>query len=419
MAELFTLDNGLRIITDVIDSVDTASFGLWVNVGTRHEDINFSGAAHMVEHMLFKGTKRRNALDISAAIENVGGHMNAYTGREMTAYYSHLLQEDLDLAIDVIGDMVLNSTMPSDEIERERGVILQEIKMYLDTPDDLVMDYFSEAAYPAQSLGANGLGDPAHIKAMSRETLMDYVDTKYAPNNFVVSVAGRIDPDRVIKQIQADFGRLKGGTPAHKIPAHYSPQDKIVAKDTEQTHIMVGFEAPHRYHADYPVMRVLSTLLGGGMSSRLFQEIREKRGLVYSISSSYDVVSDHAIFGFYAGTGAEHVKELMPAALGEFKKLAQDFVSPDELKRAKAQIKTSVLMSRERVMTRTDQNARSVLHYGTPYNAQKFIATIDAVTMDDICRVMGDVLKTRAVVASVGATAHIINGENIEAFVRA
>lgn len=418
MAELVTLNNGLRIITDVIPSVDTASFGIWVSVGTRHEDMKFSGAAHMVEHMLFKGTETRNALQISAAIENVGGHMNAYTGREMTAYYAHLLSSDLMLSMDVIGDMVLHSTMPQDEIERERGVILQEIKMYQDTPDDLVMDYFSEAAYPAQSLGANGLGEPAHIKAMSRDALMDYVTTKYIPNNFVISVAGRINPDEIIAQIERDFGHLKMGADTLKIPAEYAPQDKIVAKDTEQTHIMVGFAAPHRYHADYGVMRVLATILGGGMSSRLFQEIREKRGLVYSISSSYDVVSDHALLGFYAGTGAEHVKELMPAALIEFKKLAQDFVSMDELKRAKAQIKTSVLMSRERVMTRTDQNARSVLHYGTPYDAQAFIQKIDAVTVEDIRRVMIDVLKTRAVVASVGATENIMNGSDIEAFVR-
>lgn len=418
MSELTRLKNGLRIITDHIPSVDTVGFGIWASVGTRHEDMRNSGAAHMVEHMLFKGTSARNAKEISSAIENVGGNMNAYTGREMTAYYCHLLRDDMNLAIDVIGDMVRNSTMPQDEIERERGVILQEIKMYQDTPDDLVMDYFSEASYPDQSVGANGLGSPEHIAAMPREVLMDYVRTKYVPNNFIISISGRVDHHEIVTRMEKDFGQMAAGEAAPIIPARYAPRDKIVAKDTEQTHIMVGLSAPHRYHADYPVLRVLSTLLGGGMSSRLFQEIREKRGLVYSISATYDVISDHGILGFYAGTGPEHVKELMPAALDEFKKLANDRVSDDELKRAKAQIKTSVLMSRERVMTRTDQNARSVLHYGTGYDAAAFMAKIDAVTADDIMRAMSDALQTKPVVAAVGDVKNIMRGDEIAQYLK-
>ena len=419
MAKITQLKNGIRLITDCVETVDTVGFGVWVNVGTRHEDMATSGAAHMVEHMLFKGTSTRSARDISDQIEAVGGNMNAYTGREMTAYYCHLLRDDMNLAIDVIGDMIRNSTMPVDEIERERGVILQEIKMYQDTPDDLVMDYFSEASYPDQSLGANGLGSPDHIKAMTRDHLMSYMTQKYVPNNFVISVAGNINHDEIVKKIENDFGYMKAGAEPQKIPAHYNPSDRIIAKDTEQTHIVVGFSAPHRHDDDYTTARVLSVLLGGGMSSRLFQEIREKRGLVYSISSVYDTVSDHGTFGFYAGTGHEHIKELMPVALDELKKMIDGEISHDELNRAKAQMKTSVLMSRERIMTRTDQNARSMLNYGHEFRPHELIEKINAVNIDDMRRVMEKILKTKPVVASVGYTDHVMTGAEIESHMNA
>lgn len=419
MANITTLQNGLRVITDTVETVDTAGFGVWVNVGTRHEDMNTSGAAHMVEHMLFKGTPTRTARDISDQIEAVGGNMNAYTGREMTAYYCHLLRDDLDLAIDVIGDMVRNSTMPDDEIERERGVILQEIKMYQDTPDDLVMDYFAEASYPDQSLGANGLGSPEHIRSMTRDHLISYMSEKYVPNNMIISVAGRIHHDEIVKKIDHDFGSMVMGASPTKIPARYAPHDRIVAKDTEQTHIVVGFEAPDRYHDDYTTAHVASVLLGGGMSSRLFQEIREKRGLVYSISSVYDTVSDHGVFGFYAGTGPEHIKELMPVALDELKKMISDPIHDDELNRAKAQMKTSVLMSRERIMSRTDQNARSMLYYNHEFRPQELIDKINRVTATDIYRMMTQILSTKPVVASVGSIDHVMRGDDISSYMKA
>jgi predicted Zn-dependent peptidase len=314
--------------------------------------------------------------------------------------------------------MIRNSTMPPDEIERERGVILQEIKMYQDTPDDLVMDYFSDAAYPQQSLGSNGLGSPEHIQNMTREVLMDYMQTKYIPSNFVISVAGRINHDEIVTKIENDFGGMAIGELPQKIPASYNPSDRIIAKDTEQTHIVVGFEAPHRHNEKYVAGRVLSILLGGGMSSRLFQEIREKRGLVYTISSLYDVVSDHGILGFYAGTGAEHIKELMPAALDEFKKMTSGVVSEDELNRAKAQIKTSILMSREKIMTRADQNARSVLHYGHEYRPKDFIDKVNAVTANDIQNLMIEILQTNPVIASVGQVDHIMTGAEIHKYIR-
>jgi predicted Zn-dependent peptidase len=419
MSEMITLKNGLRLVLDKVTEVETAAFGIWAGIGTRHEDLNDNGAAHMVEHMLFKGTKTRNAMDISSEIEAVGGNMNAYTGREITGYYCHLLKDDLGLAVDVLSDMILNSTMPEDEIERERGVILQELKMYQDAPDDLVMDYFSEASYPNQSLGSNGLGTPDTISNIHRDVLMGYVSDKYTPDHLVISVSGNFDETKITNIIEGLFADLPKGKTPYKQRANYNPTEKLVKKDTEQTHIMLGFEAPHRHHKDYQAMRVLATILGGGMSSRLFQEIREKRGLVYSISSTYDVVSDAGIIGFYAGTGHEHVKELMPAALNEFKKNANDLVSDEELKRAKSQIKTSVLMSRERIMSRCDQNARSMIHYGSPYNPKEFIIKTEEVTADDIRRVMMDALKTKPVVAAIGDIDNIMNQAGIIDFMKA
>lgn len=419
MIKISQLKNGIRLITDRVETVDTVGFGIWVNVGTRHEDMRTSGVAHMVEHMLFKGTPNRSARDISDQIEAVGGNMNAYTGREMTAYYCHLLREDLDLAIDVIGDMIRNSTMPQDEIERERGVILQEIKMYQDTPDDLVMDYFAEASYPNQSLGANGLGSPEHIQAMTRDHLMNYMMTKYRPNNFIISIAGNVDHDRILAKLEHDFAAMTPGEAPTRVAANYNPMDRIIKKETEQTHLVIGFSAPCRHDDDYTTARVLSVLMGGGMSSRLFQEIREKRGLVYSISSIYDSVADHGVFGFYAGTGPEHVKELIPTALDEFKKLTDQKVTIEELSRAKAQMKTSVLMSRERIMTRTDQNARSMLHYGHEFRPQELIDKINAVSVDDIQTLMNKILLSQPVVASVGQTENVMTGDDVRHYIAA
>lgn len=406
--ELTTLPSGLRIVTDSVQGVDSLAVGVWAAVGTRHEDLKHNGVAHMVEHMLFKGTPRRDALMIAEVIEDVGGNMNAYTGREMTGYYVHLLREHFDLGLEVLADLLQNSTMPEYEVERERGVILQEIKMYADTPDRQVFDNFQEAAYPGQALGAPALGTVDIISNMSRDTLMGYVQTNYGPSNLVVSVSGNISHDEVVRKVQDLFTNLPQGVKGAYLPASYKPQVSLVDKDTEQSHVVLGFQGIKRSDERYAAFRLLSSILGGGMSSRLFQQVREKRGLVYSIYSFYDAFHDDGLFGVYAGTSPEHLKDLMPVVLDEIKGV-MDRITPEELARAKAQIKAGVLMSRESTLSRADQQARYIINFNKPFDAASLVKNIDAVTEQDIVSLAQTVFKTEPTLALIGDAGELMN----------
>jgi predicted Zn-dependent peptidase len=396
-----TLPSGLRIVTDTLQGVDSIAVGVWASVGTRHEVMADNGVAHMVEHMMFKGTPSRDALKIAEVIEDVGGSMNAYTGREMTGYYVHLLREHFDLGLEVIADILQNSTMPDDEVERERGVILQEIKMYADTPDRQVFDNFQEAAYPGQALGAPALGTVDIISNMTRDTLMNYVKQNYVPSNLVVSVSGDIAHEQVVKKVEELFTSLPEGKSGIYSPANYRPQASLVDKDTEQSHVVLGFQGIRRSDDRYAAFRLLSSVLGGGMSSRLFQQVREKRGLVYSIYSFYDAFHDDGLFGIYAGTSPEHLGELMPVVLDEIKDV-MDKITPEELARAKAQIKAGVLMARESTLSRADQQARYLINFNRPFDAAALVKTIDAVTADDIVSLSRHVFKTEPTLALIG-----------------
>lgn len=416
--QLTTLPNGLRIVTDAMPGVASLALGVWAAVGTRNEELPQNGVAHMVEHMLFKGTPTRDAVKIAEVIEDVGGNMNAYTGREMTGYYVHLLNEHLDLGLDVLADLIQNSTMPEYEVERERGVILQEIKMYADTPDRQVFDNFQEAAYPHQALGAPALGKADIITHMTRDTLMNYVQTHYIPSNLVVSAAGDIDHDTFVRKVQAAFDHLPQGINGHYLPANYAPVDCFVDKSTEQSHIVLGFQGIARSDERYASFRLLSALLGGGMSSRLFQQVREKRGLVYSIYSFYDSFHDDGLFGIYAGTSPDHLKELMPVVLDEIKGVT-DKITPEELARAKAQIKAGVLMSRESSLTRADQQARYVINFGRPFNVDTLVADIDAVQASDISSLAASIFKTQPLMTVIGRSTHLMDSEQVKDYLAA
>lgn len=413
-----TLKNGMRVITDRVTTVETVALGVWTSVGTRHEKLAENGVAHMVEHMLFKGTPSMDAQRIAEVIEDVGGNMNAYTDREMTAYYVHLLKEDMDLALGVLADILQNSTMPEDEVERERGVILQEIKMYADTPDRLIFDNFQEAAYPGQALGASGLGKSEIIAAMSRDTLMNYVRQNYGPKNLIISAAGPIDHDSFVQKIEKLFGNLPEGAENDFAPASYKPAVSLFEKPTEQSHIVLGFKGIQRVHPQYSAMRLLSAILGGGMSSRLFQEVREKRGLVYSIYSFHDAFRDDGLFGIYAGTGPEHLEELMPVVIDEAKSMT-DHIKPAELARVKAQIKAGILMSREKIMTRADQQARHMIHFGTPFEVKTMVEKIDAVTADDITTLASQVFSSEPTLAAIGPLGQLMSMDEIKAKIAA
>ena len=280
-----TLENGLRVVSDPMLSVESVSLGIWVDVGTRHENPKINGISHLLEHMAFKGTKRRSALAIAEEIEAVGGYINAYTTRESTAYYVRVLKKDVELGLDLLADILQNSTMETDELERERAVILQEIHQANDNPDDVIFDNFQETAYPEQAMGLQILGNAKVVSSLGRELVVDYMNDHYNSNTMVLSAAGKIDHDELVNLAHNSFKNLPPGRKAIEEPALYAGGQNLKTRTLEQAHIILGFEGVSYEDPDFHATSVLSTLLGGGMSSRLFQEIREKRGLAYSIYS--------------------------------------------------------------------------------------------------------------------------------------
>lgn len=404
--QITTLENGLRVVTESMDRVETVSVGAWVGVGARHEPESVNGVSHLLEHMVFKGTKKRSARAIAEEIEAVGGHMNAYTAREHTAYYAKMLKEDLGLAMDVIGDLVQHATLDADELERERHVVIQEIHQLHDTPDDIVFENFQAVAFPDQALGRSVLGSEALIEGMSRDAVLDYMTTHYAAPVSVVSAAGALDHDSVVDMVRSTFDNLPAGASASRETARYGGGDVRVDRELEQVHITLGFEGLAYDDDDYYAASVLSALLGGGMSSRLFQEVREKRGLVYSIYSYQSAYSDGGLFGVYAGTGSGEVTELMPLIADELNKVRQS-VDEQEVARARAQLKASILMSLESTSSRCEQLARQMLIYGRPVPAEEIVAKVDAVTAGDVVRVAERLFSTKPTLSAIGPLANL------------
>ncbi|MCF8496090.1 MAG: insulinase family protein [Alphaproteobacteria bacterium] len=399
--KLTTLENGLRIATDPVPHVESAAVGVWVGVGTRDEDLRHNGVAHMVEHMLFKGTKNRNAQTIAEELENVGGQMNAYTGREVTSYHAHVLKNDVPLALDVLGDMILNSILPLDEIERERDVILQEIGMSVDTPDDLIFDEYYKVAYPNQALGAPILGTTEIIAGMTKATLQSYIDTFYTPSRMVICGAGNINHDEFVQQAEALFKHLPQDKPIPHLPASCEGGEIRISKKLEQIHFILGFQGLSLHNENYYSGQALSSLLGGGMSSRLFQEVREKRGLVYSIFSFKSAWQDDGQFGIYAGTGPEKMPEILPIVREEISK-ATHTLTDQEIDRAKMQMKSSVLMGRESMMRRVDKLARHLLHHNRPYDPAAEIIKIDAIEKKSVESVAAHIFGGKQTFVSLG-----------------
>ena len=385
--QLSTLANGLRVATDRIDTVDTVSLGIWVDVGTRHEQANINGVAHFLEHMAFKGTARRNALAIAEEIEAVGGHLNAYTSRESTAYYAKVLKEDVPLALDILSDILQNSTFEPAETERERAVILQEIGQANDTPDDIVFDHFQECAYPDQAMGRPVLGRPEIIRQLKREAIIAYLRDHYGAQRMVLAAAGHLDHDRIAGLADNLLGGLPAERPATTEPACYAGGDRREQRDLEQLHLVLGFPGVVLCDPDYYAASVLSTAFGGGMSSRLFQEIREKRGLVYTIHSFVHGYRDGGLFGIYAGTGEAEAAELVPAICREVIRL-EDGLTPVELNRAKTQMKAGLLMSLESTSARCEQLAQHLLIHGTPFDPFEIVGRIETVDDAAIRRVV-------------------------------
>ncbi|GAC1342859.1 MAG: pitrilysin family protein [Acetobacteraceae bacterium] len=395
------LPSGLTVVTETMDRVETVSLGAYIATGTRNESEAENGASHFLEHMAFKGTERRTASEIAEAVENVGGHINAYTAREQTAYYVKLLKEDLALGADIIGDILTHSTFAPEELERERGVILQEIGQANDTPDDIIFDRFQETAYPSQPMGRPVLGTEQGIRGMERDQLTGYMRRHYAAGNVVVAAAGALEHETVVELARQHFADLPAEMPGRFVPGAYTGGEFREARELDQVHIVLGFPSVAYGDPDYYPALLLSTLLGGGMSSRLFQEVREKRGLVYSIYSFSAPFIDGGLFGIYAGTGEKEAAELMPVTLEELRKV-QLGVSQEELNRARAQVKASLLMSLESTGSRCEQVARQMQVFGRIVPTAETVTKLGAVGIDDIRRAAQRIFRAAPTLASLG-----------------
>ena len=391
--ELHTLDNGLRVVTEHMPGLHSASVGVWVTAGGRHEREDQNGIAHFLEHMAFKGTTTRSALAIAEAIEDVGGYINAYTSREMTAYYARVLEEDVGLALDVISDIVLNPVFDPREIEVERHVILQEIGQAHDTPDDIIFDWLQEAAYPGQPMGRTILGPAQRVRSFAREDLAGFVNERYGPEQMIVAAAGAVDHDAICRAAEAMFGHLPRREETKVEPAVFGGGERRQVRDLEQVHFTLGFEIPGYRDPDLYISQIYANVLGGGMSSRLFQEAREVRGLCYSIFAQAGTYADSGLLTIYAGTGAAEIDELTGLTIDEMRRAGDD-ISPEEVARARAQMKAGLLMGLESASSRAERIARLLAIWGRVPTLEETVERIDAVTTGDV-RGFGAALAAR------------------------
>ncbi len=381
---LHTLPNGFRIATEAMPGLKSAAIGIWVLAGGRHERAEQNGIAHFLEHMAFKGTARRSALDIAEAIEDVGGYINAYTSREMTAYYARVLEDDVDLALDVIADILLNPAFAENEIEVERGVILQEIGQAADTPDDILFDWLQEVAYPDQPLGRTILGPEERVSAFGRTDLQGFVAEHYGPGQMILCAAGSVDHDAICRAAETLFGHLSPITRPHLIqPARWQGGERREVKDLEQVHFALALEGPDYRDPDIHTAQVWATAMGGGMSSRLFQEIRENRGLCYTIFAQAGAYEDTGMTTIYAGTSTEDILELAGLTATEIARSADDMTAA-EVARAKAQMKAGMLMGLESPSQRAERLARMLAIWGRVPGIDEAIEKIDGVSVADV-----------------------------------
>jgi predicted Zn-dependent peptidase len=404
MIQATTLSNGLRVVTRHMAHLETASLGLWVHSGARSELPEEHGLAHMLEHMAFKGTAKRSALELAEEIEAVGGSLNAVTSFETTDYFARVLKENVPLALDVLADILLNPTFAAEELSREKEVILQEIAAVQDSPDDLVFELVQDAAFPNQPLGRPILGTPGSIRALTRDTLVAYRSSAYAASRMVLSAAGAVNHEEIVKQTEALFSTMPHAPGRSQESAQYVGGHRSLSRDFEQSHIVIAFEGPSFRDNAYFASLIYSILLGGGMSSRLFQEAREQRGLCYDIQAFGWGFSDSGLFGVHAATGKAYIEELVQVIMNELRSVAMDGPNDAEMARAKAQIKASLLMSLESSDACAAQIARDTLLFGRQIPTNELIERIEGVTRAEICALAASfVLTKQPVTASVGA----------------
>jgi len=397
-----TLDNGLRVMTTPMPGAQTVSLGLFVDAGARSEQESESGAAHFIEHMLFKGTETRTARAIAEEIEAVGGQMNAYTGREQTAFYTKVLPEDSALAFDILSDMMLRPRFDPDDVELERDVILQEIAQVEDTPDDIVFDLLQAAAYPDQALGRPILGAEDSLRGLDGQRLGQFMETHYSAGQLIVSAAGAITHDQLVELADRHLGQMPNRPNGGFEAARYTG-GITVDGDADQCHLAFALPAPAAREDSVEAAAIAATLLGGGMSSWLFQEIREQRGLAYSVFCNHAAWRDHGLFTVYMGTAPDRMAEAVDVSLDILQSLAERPTGIEEINRAKAQLRAGMIMGLESTATRADQQAIFLLTQGHLPEVNDLLARIDAVTPDQVSAIMTRaLLGHRPTVALVG-----------------
>lgn len=378
------LANGFRVISHHMPHLETTSLGVWVATGARNESLPQHGISHLLEHMAFKGTARRTAKQIAEEIESAGGELNAATSLETTAYYARVLKDDVPLAIDIIADILRDPRFDASELAREKDVILQEIAAAEDSPDDVAHDLAQEAAFPDQALGRPILGTRDSVRRFSPGELTEYMLSHYAPGSMVLAAAGAVDHAQLVRLADAAFGDMPAAEAPAAKPALYTGGFRSSAKPFEQSHLVLAFEGPSYRTDDMYTGQILSSMLGGGMSSRLFQEAREARGLCYSIYSYCWCLSDSGLFGIHAATGADQVLELLEVMWSQLDNLANETVGDDELARAKAQLKSGLLMSLESSSARAEQIARQTLAFGAPRELDELVDKVDSVDKEAV-----------------------------------
>jgi predicted Zn-dependent peptidase len=393
------LPGGLRVVTESMPTVRSVAFGIWVGVGSRDEAPGLAGASHFLEHLLFKGTKRRDALEIAAVMDAVGGEMNAFTAKEYTCYYARVLDTDLPLAVDVVSDMVTSSLIANDDFESERGVILEEIAMHDDAPDDIVHDAFARAIFGDHPLGRPVLGTVDSISGVSRSSVAGYYRRRYKPSQVVVAVAGNLDHAKVVRLVRKAFGELLSGdvTPAAPRAAGRSGPTvvggvQVTRRPTEQANLVLGTGGLARADERRFALGVLNNALGGGMSSRLFQEVRERRGLAYSVYSYHSQYADTGLFGIYAGCAPSRVSEVLSLCREQLDLVAHGGITAEEIARGKGQLKGSLVLGLEDTASRMHRLGKGELVHGEQLTVDDVIARIDAVTPDDVADVASAVL---------------------------
>ncbi|MEM7422454.1 MAG: pitrilysin family protein, partial [Pseudomonadota bacterium] len=382
-----TLSNGFRVATERMPGLASASIGVWVDAGTRHETASQNGIAHFLEHMAFKGTSRRTALQIAEEIEDVGGYLNAYTSRERTAYYARVLGQDVPLALDIIGDILRDPALAENEIETERGVILQEIGQSRDTPDDIIFDWLQETAFPDQPMGRAILGPPECVRAFGRDDLSAFIGSHYHPGRMILAAAGDVDHDDLVRRAGDIFGDMPGGGTNGVDKAAYTGGEHRVEKDLEQAHFALALQGPGYRDDDYFSAQIAAIALGGGMASRLFQEAREKRGLCYSIFAQNAAWAETGVMMIYAGTGGEEIGDLVDLTASELARASED-ISEYEIARARAQTKAGMVMGLESPSSRAERMAATLSIWGRVIPLEETVARIDAVNVDSVRRIL-------------------------------